>query len=165
MCKPFVLVAEDDELMRELTCRLLELLGATAIGTRTVEEAADFFRLHPDRLTLAIVNERMQGRMDEQGLAWLIHQMRPALPVIVIAGPADADRLALPANTCLLAKPWRFAEFESAVMPHLSDPKALGQPGMTCLGALRAFWKKIGLRVRVCGKDSLSSRHLKLQRG
>lgn len=165
MCKPLVLVVEDDKLTRELTCRLLELLGASVIGTPTVEEAADFFRLHPDRLTLAIINVRMRGRMDGRGLAWLIHQVRPALPVIAISGPADPGRSALPADICLLAKPWRFTEFESAVMPHLNGPKMFGQPGMACLETLRALWKKLGHKARVRSEGSLSSPDLKLHQG
>lgn len=165
MRKPLVLVVEDDELTRELTCRLLEVLGASVIGTPTVEEAADFFRLHPDGLTLAIINVRMRGRIDGRGLAWLIQQMRPALPIIAISGPVDSSRSALPANICLLAKPWRFTEFESAVMPHLNGRKTFGQPGMACLETLRALWKRLGHRVRVRSQGSLSSPDLKLHQG
>lgn len=165
MRNSLVLVVEDDELTRELTCRLLELLGAFVIGTSTVEEAADFFRLHSDRLTLAIINLRMRGTMDGRGLAWLIQQVRPALPVIAISGPADSGRSALPANICLLSRPWRFTEFESAVMPYLNGPQTFGQPGMACLETLRALWKRLGHRVRIRSQGSLSAPDLKLHRG
>lgn len=83
-----VLLVEDNEPVRKMSCRILENLGYTVIPAKNGDEALLLFRQHQDTVDLLFTDLVMPG-MSGRELADAIHQIRPELPVIFTSGYTD----------------------------------------------------------------------------
>lgn len=119
MRTPLVLVAEDNVLIRELMCEILQLFGVSTLPTCNADTAADLFKRHADQLVLVVTDVRMPGVKDGYDLARLIYTLRPTLPVIVTSGYVGEQKLAQSANVTFLPKPWNVKQFELVVQRYL----------------------------------------------
>lgn len=68
MCKSLILVAEGNDLMRFLTCQVLEVCGANVIGTSNADDAADLLSLQVNEITLAIIDVHLPGTVSSYDL-------------------------------------------------------------------------------------------------
>jgi two-component system cell cycle sensor histidine kinase/response regulator CckA len=104
-----VMVVDDEEMVREVLCHMIEDLGYVAVGAGGGEDAlavAD----RGERLDAAIVDltmPRMSGRLVADGL----RARRPELPVILTSG-YDRDRGSVPDAAGFLRKPFRYETLE-----------------------------------------------------
>ncbi|MCF7837670.1 MAG: response regulator [Candidatus Marinimicrobia bacterium] len=111
-----VLIAEDDELVRNTIRRFLRLNQHDIIACQDGQEARDWLdQNHP--LDLLITDLRMP-RMDGLSLIRHLRAQRPSVPIIVLSGYVTdgmASELAdLPACH-LLAKPFQLAALTAAL--------------------------------------------------
>ncbi|HJV48956.1 MAG TPA: PAS domain S-box protein [Geothrix sp.] len=109
-----ILVVDDDELLQQSTCQLLELLGHRPALATCGEEAV---RMVEEGLPLdaVILDLNMPGMGGAAALV-RIRELRPSLPVFLATGRADEEALDLvrriPCVT-LLAKPYALAKLKS----------------------------------------------------
>ncbi len=98
----FILVVEDEALVRDCTVAQLEDDGFEVIGVGNVEEALQAFHSHAS-LTTVFTDVNMPGPHDGLYLAHTVHALRPDVQLIVTTG-----RGVLPASALFLPKPYRY---------------------------------------------------------
>lgn len=103
-----VLVVEDDEYVRHVTVALLRRAGYTVHETSDAESALAFLESGRASIVLVVSDVAMPG-MGGAALAHAVHRTWPALPVLLLSGYADDERIAaavaLP-GVSFLAKPF-----------------------------------------------------------
>ena len=105
-----VMVVDDEEMVRDVLCHMIEDLGYRAIGAAGGREAFALAENDLETIDAAIVDltmPRMNGRAVFDGL----RERRPALPVILTSGH-DRDRAAASGAAGFLRKPFRFETLE-----------------------------------------------------
>ncbi len=113
-----VLVAEDEEMVRELMERMLGRLGYRAILARNGAEALRIFQDHADEI-FAVVADMLMPRMSGLELFRRLHEIRPTLPVILTTGFADSEEvedLRKQGLHGVLQKPFRMADLADLLM-------------------------------------------------
>jgi signal transduction histidine kinase/CheY-like chemotaxis protein/pSer/pThr/pTyr-binding forkhead associated (FHA) protein len=111
-----VLVVDDDELIRESTARLLEVVGHRPAVAEGGPEALRRLGegLEPDVVLLDLNMPGMGGAEALRG----IRALRPELPVLLVTGRVDQEAMDLvqgSAGVRLLAKPYSLADLERAL--------------------------------------------------
>ena len=105
-----VLVVEDDELTRLVTCDYLQECGFNVFGAATVAEAIDILQSAGTRIDLVFSDIRLSGELDGIHLARWVRQNRAGLPVILTSGDtarsAAATELCRAHNMPIFAKPY-----------------------------------------------------------
>ncbi|MCA9678180.1 MAG: response regulator, partial [Myxococcales bacterium] len=104
-----VLVVDDEEMVREVLCNMLEDLGYRALGADGGDQALALAD-GDTAIDAAIVDLTMPGMSGRVVLDGL-RTRRPSLPVILASG-YDRDRAAVPRSAGFLRKPFRFETLE-----------------------------------------------------
>ncbi len=107
-----ILVAEDEEMVRELVERMLGRLGYRAIPARNGAEAFRLFQDNADEI-FAVVADMIMPRMSGLELFERMREINPTLPVILTTGYADDEEVESLRRQGLhgvLQKPFRMAE-------------------------------------------------------
>lgn len=122
-----ILLAEDNDLVRELAIAVLEKAGYTVFATRDGVEALDRFRSDPGRfdlLLLDVVMPRTGGREVYEGA----RAVRPGIPAVFTSGYSEDavhNNFALDAGLRLVRKPFTQSELLSRIRYALD---AAGKP-------------------------------------
>ena len=117
-----VLVADDEPIVLDAGCALLESMGFTVITAEDGEAAIARFLEHLDRLRLVILDQTMP-RMSGADAFRAIRRLRPDLPVILSSGYSEeevGDALQAEGLDGFLQKPYRLADLEGVVRRVLS---------------------------------------------
>ncbi|MEW6488648.1 MAG: response regulator [Thermodesulfobacteriota bacterium] len=115
--RPVVLVAEDDEAVRELARKVLVEAGMEVLCTRDGCEAVDRVRAEGGRIRVVVL-DLMMPVMDGKTALRKIRRLQPDLPVVVasgldgrqVLGPELAAQVAV-----FLRKPYRSVELVEAL--------------------------------------------------
>lgn len=114
-----VLVVDDEDLVREVLCNMIQDLGYNAVGAGGGGEALEIVD-HQHEIDAAIVDltmPRMNGRAVVEGL----RTRRPSMPVILTSG-FDRDRANADGVAGFLRKPFRFETLEELLGQVLGPP-------------------------------------------
>jgi DNA-binding NtrC family response regulator len=107
-----VLVIEDDEMVRHLARRTLELDGYQVLEARDGEEGLRMMEEHPGEIDLVLTDIEMP-KLDGMTVARVIAAMRPRTAVVCMSGrlpeAAFQARIGLP-QPPFLAKPFTFED-------------------------------------------------------
>jgi two-component system, cell cycle sensor histidine kinase and response regulator CckA len=115
-----VMVVDDEEMVREVLCHMIEDLGYVSTGASGGADALELAERQDVRIDAAIVDltmPRMNGRAVVDGL----RARRPSLPVILTSG-YDRDRVAAADAAGFLRKPFRFETLEELLRSVLGPP-------------------------------------------
>jgi nitrogen-specific signal transduction histidine kinase/CheY-like chemotaxis protein len=88
-----VLVADDDEDVREVISETLSRVGFQVIRAGDGREAVEAFRAHADRIRLVLLDRTMPGTSGEEALDQ-IRRIRPDVPVVLVSGYSRESALA-----------------------------------------------------------------------
>jgi len=112
-----VLLADDEDLVREVALRMLRRLGydvdAVPDGVEAVARVMDA----PAKYDLALLDGNMP-RMTGREAAVLIHEVSPGTPLVLATGfldPAEAENLAVYGFSAAIAKPYNLSELSRVV--------------------------------------------------
>lgn len=83
-----LLLAEDEDVVRQITQELLEMSGYKVLATTAPEEALRLFEEHQDRIDL-LVTDVIMPNMSGRELAQRITRLRPETKVLYISGYTD----------------------------------------------------------------------------
>ncbi|MBI3662326.1 MAG: response regulator [Acidobacteria bacterium] len=83
-----ILVAEDEEAIRTLTCEFLQLSGYAALGAASPAEALLLAERHEGRIPLLVTDVVMPG-MSGRDLAKRVKQLRPEIKILFVSGYPD----------------------------------------------------------------------------
>jgi CheY-like chemotaxis protein len=115
---PFVLVVEDDDLVRRVNQAILRKGGFVSVGARSAPEALVIFREHRERIPLIVLDLHLPG-MSGVELFDVLRSEGSSVPVVIVSAyllDFDAfslDHGARPAG--LLQKPYQAEEFLETV--------------------------------------------------
>lgn len=118
----YILLADDEELVRHVMATHLERMGFTVIQAVNGKEAVLLHKEYSDKLSAAILDLTMP-QMDGDEAARLIIQTSPDLPIILTSGYSTQDlslRLRDNARLVILPKPASLAELSAAIKQALS---------------------------------------------
>jgi PAS domain S-box-containing protein len=103
-----VLVADDDEGVRDLLTETLERAGLTVLCATDGSEAVETFRQHAKEIRLVLLDRTMPGASGEEALDG-IQSIRPDVPVVLVSGysqESSAQRFASKRLAGFLHKPF-----------------------------------------------------------
>jgi CheY-like chemotaxis protein len=83
-----ILVAEDEDMVRDLVCEILRRSGYTVLEARNGEEALEVAALHLDPIHL-VVTDMVMPRMGGHDLAERLVPLRPEMKVLFMSGYTD----------------------------------------------------------------------------
>ncbi len=115
--RPVVLVAEDDDGVREVTVQMLADAGLEVLCARDGREAVERVRSEGPRIC-AVVLDLMMPVMDGRTALREIRRLRPDLPVVVTSGLDGREvlgRTLASSVAAVLRKPYRMSELVEAV--------------------------------------------------
>jgi DNA-binding response OmpR family regulator len=119
-----ILVVEDEEIVRQLVCEILEQQGYRVLcavdGAEALKLAGDY-----DREIHLLVTDVIMPLMNGQELAALLSAQRPGLKVLYVSGYSDKDidsHGVLDAQVELLEKPFTPQSLAGRVRELLGEP-------------------------------------------
>src|SRR6478735_6611365 len=110
----FVLVVEDEGLMRLHAMQLVEEAGYEPVEARNADEAIAILEARKD-IRIVFTDIDMPGSMDGLKLARAIRRRWPPIELILTSGHFDVEDKDLPERGRFFAKPYRDNEILSAL--------------------------------------------------
>jgi two-component system cell cycle sensor histidine kinase/response regulator CckA len=108
------LLVDDDPVVRRALARQLELLGFVVTEVDSGERALELFRAAPARFRVAVVDRTMPGLSGDR-LIELLHDIEPALPVVLVSGYSAMGPVAPDERVAFLAKPMTVDDLRKVV--------------------------------------------------
>ena len=118
-----ILIAEDEERVRNLTRRILELHGYRVLTASDGEEALKVFKDHSQEIQLALLDIVMP-KMGGHAVVAKLHELSPGLPIFLTTGYSSISISSdfTPAeNVHLLRKPYHTSELLKEIRKVLDD--------------------------------------------
>lgn len=112
-----ILVAEDEDEVRKLLVRMLEIDGYTVVPAPSGDAALAIFESQPD-FDLLLTDHSMPGRLQGASLAARLRELKPDLPVVFASARmevAELDDLGFSTSDVQLMKPILRADLLAAV--------------------------------------------------
>jgi len=105
---PTILLVDDDELVMETTCAMLEINGYRVVSTFLPSVALNLVAQQNDFLVDLLVTDVVMPQMNGPELYQRMQERRPGLPVLYISGFSDEaiNVIMEDPNANLLAKPF-----------------------------------------------------------
>jgi len=128
--EPTVLVVDDEETPRSVTCRMIRSLGYATRTARDGREALRYIQQHPGEIRL-VLTDVIMPYMDGGELAERVRDLHPRLPIVLISAyPVGriADLVAAYPELPFLEKPLTPEGLHRVLTPLLGQPaKAKGR--------------------------------------
>ncbi|MBM3219268.1 MAG: response regulator [Candidatus Rokubacteria bacterium] len=118
-----VLVAEDDDDVRGITCQVLEINGYTVLEASDVEDAVRIAHDHPGPIDLLLADVVMP-RMSGPELAEIVRERRPEIAILYVSGYTDDTRVYGARAIEVLPKSFQLADLVRAVRDRLDQRAA-----------------------------------------
>jgi signal transduction histidine kinase/ActR/RegA family two-component response regulator len=119
-----VLVMEDDEIVRETICSMLEKIGFEAVLSSKGEETLEILNDHQKKghpLNFIILNLTIKGGMGGSETIRKIREFNKSIPVFVFSGYADNEIMSEPVKhgfTASIPKPLKLLELSEIIKKH-----------------------------------------------
>lgn len=116
-----ILVVEDEVLVRNIVCTLLQREGHKVLSASNGIEALDVARRYNGKIDL-LVSDVQMPRLDGFSLVGQIRPERPDMRVLLMSGKVSTDVPGDMQDIPLLRKPFRSGEFIAKVRETLGAP-------------------------------------------
>ena len=116
-----VLLAEDDNQIREVVAEVLTEGGFTVIQVADAAQALEMLRESCFNIDLLFTDVRMPGRMDGMQLAELVSVKWPAMKVLIASGHIRPSAGEIPARSRFLPKPYTCDMLDEAIALLFTD--------------------------------------------
>jgi CheY-like chemotaxis protein len=100
----FVLVVEDEMLLRMRAVDMVEDAGFTPVEAVDADEAVAILESRSD-IALLFTDIQMPGSMDGLGLAHAVHKRWPPIKIILVSGQLKAANIDIPVDSRFFGKP------------------------------------------------------------
>ncbi|MEA2724485.1 MAG: two-component system, cell cycle sensor histidine kinase and response regulator CckA [Gemmatimonadales bacterium] len=123
--EPTVLIVDDEETPRSVTCRMVRALGYQAQSARDGREALRYLQQHPGEVRL-LLTDVVMPYMDGGELAERALDLHPRLPVVLMSShPVEniGELLAGYPELPFLAKPFTTEKLHQVLTPLLGTPE------------------------------------------
>jgi PAS domain S-box-containing protein len=120
-----ILVMDDEEVIRDTTIDVLDLLGYAVVTAKNGQEACDIFSKEPKSFFRAVILDlTVPGGMGGKETAGAIRKMDPSVPIFVSSGYADDPVMSNPGDfgfTGSISKPFRIADLSKMLAAHARE--------------------------------------------
>ena len=126
-----ILLADDEDLVRDVARRMLERLGYDVDVAADGEEAIARVVADPKRFDLVILDGNMP-RVPGREAALRIREVAPAVPILLATGylePRELERLPHYGFSAMIAKPYTLSDLSRVVAEQLARPETRGSVG------------------------------------
>ncbi len=123
-----VLIVDDDEGVRTLSSRILEVLGFDVASCADGAQALDFFAKHHRDVALVLLDLTMP-RLGGEGVFERMREIDDSVPVVIVSGYVQspkAHRLVEHGACGVLWKPFHIDDLARTVKQYVSPPDAAG---------------------------------------
>ncbi|MDI2590737.1 response regulator [Pseudomonas sp. N3-W] len=110
-----ILVVEDDPLILEFLCEILQDEGF-AVEPQTSADAADkYLEQHADEVRLLLTDITMPGRLNGADLANLFGDRWPDKPIMIMSGYETPETSGVKHSVAFIKKPWAIGQLLDCV--------------------------------------------------
>ena len=113
--RPFVLIAEDEAMIRMGAAAIVEDLGCEFVEASSADEAIALLEQHP-QITVVFTDIQMAGSMDGLELAAYARRRWPPLKFIIVSGDHVATAIEMPEGARFFPKPYHAATIGEAIL-------------------------------------------------
>ena len=124
--RPVVLLVEDEPLVRMDAADILENAGFEVIEAADARAAKDALD-NRDDIHVLFTDVQMPGPMNGLELAWLVHNHRPQVCLLITSGHLRPDQENLPEKAVFIAKPYAEQTPETIIRTLLKSRDGLSQ--------------------------------------
>jgi len=120
-----VLIADDEEAIREITTSLLERIGFRVITASDGLETVDLYTEHPEEISVLLMDVNMP-RLNGLEAALRIRHINPKLPVLFMSGYPREEvmhRFGKQSHTDFIKKPFQSRELTVAIRGVMENPR------------------------------------------
>ncbi len=111
-----VLVAEDDDFIREIVTDLLSENGHVVLQVANAAQALEILRESSHKVDLLFTDVKMPGRMDGMELAALVAATWPDIRILIASGHIRPTPAEIPARSLFIPKPYTADVMDQAIM-------------------------------------------------
>jgi two-component system, cell cycle sensor histidine kinase and response regulator CckA len=122
--EPTVLIVDDEETPRTVTCRMVRALGYKAHTARDGREALRYLQQHPGEVRL-VLTDVVMPYMDGGELAERARDLHPRLPVVLMSAQPTGeigDLIAAYPELPFIAKPFTTEKLAQVLTPLVGAP-------------------------------------------
>ncbi|ROL84855.1 response regulator [Pseudomonas chlororaphis] len=110
-----LLVVEDEPMILEFLCEILQDEGFATQAMLRADEALQFLESHPDQVRLLLTDINMPGTLNGAGLANRVHECWPEMPVLVMSGYETPQSSGIRYPVSFIRKPWTIGQILDSV--------------------------------------------------
>jgi CheY-like chemotaxis protein len=121
MDSPVILLVDDEPFVRMAACELLTDLGAVVLEAGNADEALHMLKLHRN-IQLVFSDVNMPGSMNGLTLLERVHELKPAVELILTSGRGEYAFKKLPDSGTFLPKPYSAFKLCDLVTDKLAGP-------------------------------------------
>ena len=110
-----ILVVEDDPLILEFLCEILQEEGFKVEPYTSADAASIYLKEHAEQVALLLTDITMPGTMNGADLANLVGDRWPEQPVLVMSGYETPESSGVKHPVAFIKKPWTFGQLLDCV--------------------------------------------------
>ncbi|WP_395602274.1 response regulator [Pseudomonas sp. A1230] len=110
-----ILVVEDDPLILEFLCEILQEEGFKVEPYTSADTASIYLKEHAEQVALLLTDITMPGTMNGADLANLVGDRWPEKPVMVMSGYETPESSGVKHPVAFIKKPWTFGQLLDCV--------------------------------------------------
>lgn len=110
-----ILVVEDEPIIREFVCEMLQLEGYATEAVENADLALEILNDRAEVVKLLLTDIRMPGSMDGAGLSNVTHDKWPSIPILVMSGHETPESSGVIHPVTFLRKPWTIGQMLDGV--------------------------------------------------
>ncbi|QTT81917.1 response regulator [Pseudomonas chlororaphis] len=110
-----LLVVEDEPMILEFLCEILQDEGFATQAMPSADEALRFLESHPEQVRLLLTDINMPGTLNGAGLANRVRERWPGMPVLVMSGYETPQSSGIRYPVAFIRKPWTIGQILDSV--------------------------------------------------
>ncbi|CAI8906550.1 response regulator [Pseudomonas sp. IT-P171] len=120
-----ILVVEDDPLILEFLCEILQEEGFVVEPQVSADAAANYLEQHADEVRLLLTDITMPGKLNGADLANLFGDRWPDKPIMIMSGFETPESSGVRHQVSFIQKPWALGQLLDGVAAAFK-PKTVG---------------------------------------
>jgi DNA-binding NtrC family response regulator len=110
-----ILVVEDEQIIRDLVCEILESKGFVTHARENADLALEYLQQRSADVALLLTDINMPGSMNGAGLAKVSSRQWPSIPIVIMSGFETLESIGIDPGTPFIRKPFTIDEIVETV--------------------------------------------------
>lgn len=121
--KRMILVVEDESIIRDFVCEILDEEGFSTHALENADEAEKYLNDYADGVSLLLTDILMPGSKNGAELANLSAETWPHIPILIMSGHETPESSGVTHPVTFIRKPWSFGQLLDGVGAALRSVK------------------------------------------